>query len=82
MTNILKNSFFAPFLSFLLFAPLNTHAYLDPGTGSYIIQVLIASAVSVLFLTKIYWRKVTFVISNAFKKVSRRQNNDENKQDS
>ena len=32
--------------------------YLDPGTGSLIIQVLIASFLGGLFLLKVYWKKV------------------------
>jgi len=33
-------------------------AYLDPGTGSYIIQLLVAGLMGILFLVKVYWRKI------------------------
>jgi hypothetical protein len=33
-------------------------AYLDPGTGSYIFQMLIASIVGGLFALKMYWRRL------------------------
>jgi hypothetical protein len=33
-------------------------AYLDPGTGSYIIQLLIAGLMGGLFLLKTYWGKI------------------------
>jgi len=33
-------------------------SYIDPGTGSLVIQVLIASLVGGLFMLKVYWRKV------------------------
>lgn len=33
-------------------------AYIDPGTGSLVIQVLIASFLGGLFLLKVYWKKV------------------------
>lgn len=32
--------------------PPNTEAYLDPGTGSYILQILIAGLLSALFMIK------------------------------
>lgn len=33
-------------------------AYIDPGTGSLIIQVLVASLLGGLFTLKIYWKRV------------------------
>jgi hypothetical protein len=37
------------------------HAYLDPGTGSAVLQIVIATLMGALFVTKTYWRKlVTF----------------------
>ena len=46
----------------------NIHAYIDPGTGSLVIQVLIASFVGALFLIKIYWKKVKAFFNNLFSK--------------
>lgn len=37
--------------------------YIDPGTGSIIIQVLIGLALSIPFLIKLYWAK----LKNLFK---------------
>ncbi len=34
------------------------HAYIDPGTGSYMLQILIASLLGGAFLIKIYWKKL------------------------
>jgi hypothetical protein len=46
-------------LAFLsLFFPSPAHAYLDPGTGSYIFQLIIASIVGLGFVVKIYWKKI------------------------
>ena len=39
-----------------LFAP-DAHAYLDPGTGSMIIQMLIAGAIGALVVIKAYWSR-------------------------
>jgi hypothetical protein len=44
-------------LGFFMF-PGTGHAYLDPGTGSYFLQLLIAAFVGVSFALKIYWRKL------------------------
>ncbi len=33
-------------------------AYLDPGSGSYIIQILIGTLLGGFFAIKIYWRKL------------------------
>ena len=50
----------------LIFAAYNIHAYIDPGTGSVIIQVLIASFVGGLFLMKVFWGKVKAFFNNLF----------------
>jgi len=42
-----------------LFSPiLRPHAYLDPGSGSFLIQLLIAGIVGAGFLIKVYWKKI------------------------
>ncbi len=55
----------------------NAYAYLDPGSGSFILQVIIGflAALSASFLY--YWTKVKNFFSNIFKKT----NNDEKKDD-
>jgi len=50
-----------PLLAILLLgllAPDNAEAYLDPGTGSAIIQMVVASVMGALFLLKVYWQKL------------------------
>jgi len=44
------------------------HAYIDPGTGSLVIQILIASFVGGVFLLKIFWEKVKAFFKNLFSK--------------
>ena len=34
------------------------HAYLDPGAGSYILQILIAGLFGALFMVKVFWGRV------------------------
>lgn len=50
-------------LSFLVFTE-EVHAYLDPGTGSYILQLAMASVIGALFAIKLFWNN----IKNFFKK--------------
>ena len=44
------------FLSGVLCRP--AHAYLDPGSGSYFFQILIASLIGGLYAVKLYWRRI------------------------
>ncbi len=48
--------------------------YLDPGTGSLIIQAIIAAALSILYFTKKFWM-TTF--SRISRKIFRRRNGDD-----
>lgn len=50
---------FLPFalLFFGLRAP-DAHAYLDPGTGSYLFQLVAAGILASLFTVKLYWQKL------------------------
>ncbi len=38
----------------------NASAYLDPGSGSYIVQMLIAGAVGGAYAIKLYWQRIVF----------------------
>ena len=44
------------------------YAYLDPGSGSIVIQAIIGALVGVGITLKVYWEKIKYAISN------RRQN--------
>jgi hypothetical protein len=58
---------------FYLMFPRITYAYLDPGTGSYIIQIILAALVGVAFTIKIYWTKVKTFFVNLFSKKSQKR---------
>lgn len=45
----------------------NAHAYLDPGTGSYVLQTVIAGILGGLFTLKIWWRRIAAFFSRIFK---------------
>ena len=42
------------------------YAYLDPGTGSLIIQLVVASFIGVIFALKSYWKKIKYFFSHLF----------------
>ena len=35
-----------------------SHAYIDPGSGSYVLQLLVASFFAVVFTVKMFWRNI------------------------
>jgi hypothetical protein len=49
---------------FLLISIKDAYAYLDPGSGSYLLQILVASILAGLFLIKNFWRNLAVTISN------------------
>jgi hypothetical protein len=34
------------------------YAYIDPGTGSYVFQLLVAGVFALSFAIKVYWRRL------------------------
>ena len=53
---------------FLIISTKTAHAYLDPGTGSFILQILAASALGALFAIKTFWRSIADFLSSIFSK--------------
>ena len=56
--------FFAALL--IMIFPEVSHAYLDAGSGSYIIQIVVAGLVGGVFLIKTFWDKLKMVTINIF----------------
>ena len=52
-------------LLFLVGAP-KAYAYLDPGTGSYFFQLLIAALLGIAFSAKVFWKKLKAWATNIF----------------
>jgi len=42
----------------LLLTPGAAHAYIDPGTGSFVIQGIIAAVVGAGFAVKMFWKRI------------------------
>jgi len=57
--------FFTLIVVFLIF-PKKLYAYLDPGTGSYLLQLLIAFLIGGLLMTKLWWKKITTFFTGLF----------------
>ena len=47
-------------LLLVMFWPSASQAYLDPATGSMLIQLLVGGAVAIGVTLKMYWEKVRF----------------------
>ncbi|MGB7291993.1 MAG: hypothetical protein WBD99_07465 [Thermodesulfobacteriota bacterium] len=57
------------FVGLYLLSASNAFSYIDPGSGSYVLQILIASVLGILTLMKIYWSKLKmFFLSFLVKK--------------
>ena len=56
-----KTHLFRATMAALLVGTLTStsHAYLDPGTGSLILQVLLGGVAGVALAGKLYWQKLT-----------------------
>lgn len=63
---------FGLFSSFFLLFPLFIYAYIDPGTGSYIIQIAIAAFIGISIALRIFWGKLKAFLANIFQR--KRQN--------
>lgn len=67
--NATVKKFFGIFVGITLFSllfPSYAFAYIDPGTGSYIIQILIATLLGLLFSIKLFWQRIKEFITKIF----------------
>jgi|TARA_B100001971_G_scaffold153569_1_gene142831 hypothetical protein len=62
------------FIVFILFTS-ESYAYLDPGTGSIILQVIIGFIAATVATISIYWNKFKLFISKLFKKKEKEKKN-------
>jgi len=64
MTNIIKSSTFF----IIVIHSVNAYSYLDLGTGSYIIQSILAGFFATVYFVKLYWFKIRAFFSKFSKK--------------
>ena len=51
---------------FIFFTPQKALAYIDPGTGSMMVQVLIGVLVGALFALKTFWKRIAIFLKDEF----------------
>ena len=57
-------------LIFVLCFP--AYAYLDPGTGSYFLQIIVATLLGAMYAIKQFWYKIKIFCINIFSKFKKR----------
>ena len=62
---------------FMLFSTRPAHAYIDPGTGSVILQAILGGVAGIFLFGRLYWTK----IKHSFRKRSTEQSSDQKEQD-
>jgi hypothetical protein len=46
------------FIFLMLFFFRDSEAYIDPGSGSYVLQLIVASFFAIVFALKMFWRNI------------------------
>ena len=46
--------------------PGTAHAYLDPGTGSFVLQMLVAGFLGAVLYVKMAWQSIKYFFRNLF----------------
>jgi len=54
------------FIGLLCLFPSNAYAYIDPGTGSYFFQLLLAGLLAAGFLVKSSWKRIKSFLQKIF----------------
>ena len=57
-------------LFILLVLNQKAFGYIDPGTGSYVIQMLLAALFGALFAIKVFWTRLKSFFRSIFSKVN------------
>ena len=59
----------------ILVLPINAEAYLDPGTGSMMLQVILGGIAAVGVAIKLYWHKLRVFLGGGRKEQAEEENN-------
>ena len=62
MTRLDRLALFALVLAVVLSFDAPAYAYLDPGTGSMILQVLLGGVAGMLVIGKLYWHRLKEIL--------------------
>lgn len=68
LIKINMNNFLSFLFAFLLFVLItrSVSAYIDPGTGSFLFQIMIGAVLGGVFTIKMYYRKIKKFCTNSF----------------
>lgn len=69
LSNRIRCPLLVAFGLLLLIRP--AYGYIDPGTGSYVLQTLLAILFALAYTLKLYWRQVTGFIRYRFSRKHR-----------
>ena len=60
----------------LFYLPLRqgTHAYIDAGTGSIILQAVVGALFAVVVATKLFWQQIKNFLGSLFSKAKAKKN--------
>ena len=75
------NKFILLFCLYIMINPTIAYAYLDPGTGSIILQAIIGFIAATITAISVYWIKFKSMISKIFLKKKKKENFDKTKLD-
>lgn len=48
------------------------HAYVDPGTGSYLLQILVAGFLGLLYALRLYWARLKSFLTSRILRSSKK----------
>ena len=63
MYRVIKFRLVVAIVGAVALAPSSAHAYIDPSTGSMVLQGIIAGVVGGLVVIKMYWQRIKAVFS-------------------
>jgi len=69
----MKLNFYYLVISIFFLFTSQAYAYLDPGTGTIILQAILAFIAASIATLSFYWNKVKLFFSNFFKKVKNKK---------
>ncbi len=74
MVTFFRGIFFSAILTLVIIptSAVEVQAYFDPGTGSQLLQLLLASLLGALFTIKMYWKRLKDLVKNFFTKESKK----------
>jgi len=58
-------------LVLVLVSARNAYAYIDPGTGSFMLQILIATLFGSAFAVKLFWKRIRASVGNLLRRARR-----------